>query len=266
MYSVLPSEGAALGIASVSVGWLLSINRLVRPPLNFVTGWITDRFGPRIPYVIGVGIGVLSTAGYGLVSGFWPLLALRALWGVAWAFLAVSAYGMILDVSEDDTRGRLAGTYASFSFLGGAVGPLIGGPLVDAYGFRAAMLVLAACTAVGCAGALTLPDTRPAGTRRLRAEACGEASPSPSMGMRLRRVRALVSGLDRRLWLIAVLNFAHRFFFAGVFSATFGRLLLATFGEKTAIGPLVLGVAGLTGALLFVRNVVTVAVARALVT
>jgi DHA1 family multidrug resistance protein-like MFS transporter len=261
MYSVLPSEGAALGIASVSVGWLLSINRLVRPPLNFVTGWITDRFGPRFPYVIGVGIGALSTAGYGLVSGFWPLLALRALWGVAWAFLAVAAYGMILDVSEDNTRGRLAGIYASFSFLGGAVGPLIGGPLVDAYGFRAAMLVLAACTAVGCAGALTLPDTRPAGACRPRAESLtGGSSPSPSLGMRLRRARALASGLDRRLWLIAVLNFAHRFFFAGVFSATFGRLLLATFGEKTVIGPLVLGVAGLTGALLFVRNVVTVAV------
>ncbi|NLD73330.1 MAG: MFS transporter [Chloroflexi bacterium] len=266
MYAVLPSQYATLGLTAASVGWLLSINRLVRPPLNFVTGWLTDRVGPNTPYIAGIGVGVLSTAGYGLVRGFWPLLALRALWGVAWALLAVAAYAMILDVSVETTRGRLTGLYASFSFFGGAVGPLLGGFLVDAYGFRVAMVVLGACTAVGCAGALTLPSTRAASPGPQPAPS--RDAPTLSAGARARAIvrsaRSAARAADRRLWLIAALNFAHRFFFAGVFAATFGRYLLATFGEDIEIGTLVLGVAGLTGTLLFIRNLITVAVGPAL--
>ena len=260
MYAVLPSQYGALGITAVSVGWLLSINRLVRPPLNFFTGWLTDRIGPKTPYVVGIGVGVLSTAGYGLVQGFWPLLALRALWGVAWALLAVAAYAMILDVGTETTRGRLTGLYASFSFFGGAVGPLLGGFLVDAYGFRTAMVVLGGCTVLGCLGALSLPNTRGPATRARREAGIDRPDTVARLRGLVGAARSAARGLDRRLWLIAALNFCHRFFFAGVFGATFGRYLLATFGEELEIGALVVGVAGLTGTLLFIRNLVTVAV------
>jgi len=255
MYAVLPSQYAAMGLASVHVGWLLSVNRLVRPPLNFVSGWLCDRVGRKRPYVLGIGIGIISTACYGLVRGFWPLLALRALWGVAWALLAVAAYAMILDVSDESTRGRLTGTYASFSFLGGAVGPLLGGFLVDTVGFRSAMLVLGGCTAAGCVGAMSLPQTRsravPTVVRPLRA---------PNAASRLRSLRRSLHSADPRLWFIAGLNFVHRFIFAGVVSSTFGRYLLDTFGSDIPAGRRWVGVAAVTGALVFVRNLVTVAV------
>ncbi len=257
MYAVLPSQYASLGIAAVQVGWLLSINRLVRPPLNFCSGWLSDRVGRRGPYVVGIAIGALSTAGYGLVHGFWPLLALRALWGVAWALVAVAAYAMILDVSDESTRGRLTGTYASFSFLGGAVGPLLGGFLADALGFRDALLILGGCSAGGCALALTLPQTR---GRTERAHAARPLRAAGEAGGRWRAMMRLAVGMDRRLWLITGLNLIHRFFFAGVVSATFGRYLLNAFGADIPVGSIVVGVAGLTGLLVFLRNLVTVAV------
>lgn len=262
MYAALPSQYHLVGIAAVSVGWMLSINRLVRPPLNFASGWLTDRIGPKVPYVVGVGIGVLSTAGYGLVRGFWPFLALRALWGLAWAMLVVAAYAMILEVSTPETRGRLTGLYASFSFFGGAFGPLLGGFLVDTQGFRTAMLVLAACTAVGCALALTLPRTR-AHARVGAAARSGEA-PWRRPAAAWARLRDVLRGMDRRLMLIASLNFAHRFFFAGIFYGTFGRYLLVVVGEELRVGALVVGVTALTGTLMFARNVITVAVGPSL--
>lgn len=54
------------GVTLAAVGWLLSVNRLVRLPLNVLSGWLADRVGPKTPYVTGIALGVASTAGYGL--------------------------------------------------------------------------------------------------------------------------------------------------------------------------------------------------------
>ena len=249
LYAVLPSQYKAVGVTALQVGWLLSINRLVRPPLNMVSGWLSNRLGPKWPYVGGLVVGLLSTVGYGLGGGFWPFLAFRALWGLAWAFLAVAAYGMVLDVSTESTRGRLTGIYTPFSFFGGALGAMLGGFLVDALGFSQAMLILGGCTSLGCLGAPTLPRGQ-RGTR-IRTVPSIRKLGNMLQGLRL---------LDARLRLIAVLNFAHRFFFAGVFYSTFGLYLSRVLGEEVRLGGLVIGIASLTGVLMFVRNIVTVLV------
>ena len=260
MYAVLPSQYSVVGVQALHVGWLLSVNRLVRLPLNLMTGWLSDRLGPKLPYTMGITLGVCSTAGYGLFKGFWPLLALRALWGVAWALLVVAAYGMILDVTTERTRGRLTGIYTSCSYFGGAVGTLLGGLLVDRLGFSSAMLVLGACTSLGCLGALTLPRTR----QRVQVPLANAASVTRSLVIRLELFRESLHQFDARLLLIATLNFAHRFFFAGVFYATFGFYLHSTLGEEARIGSLAIGIASLTAVLLFARSVLTVMAAPGL--
>ena len=252
IYPVLPSQFEVVGITALQVGWLLSINRLVRPPLNMISGWLSSRVGPRTPYIVGLLIGAFSTLGYGLVRGFVPLLACRALWGVAWSLIAVSAYGMVLDVTELDTRGRLAGIYASFSYFGGALGAMFGGFLVDALGFSRGMLILGACTLLGGATAWTLPRPQRRATRRQRGE-------SP-LTTRAKRALYGLRHLDRRLWLILALSFAHRFFFAGVFSSTFGLYLRNALGDRPQIGQLVVGIASLAAILFFLRNLISVLV------
>jgi MFS family permease len=255
LYAVLPSHYAVVGVSAVQVGWLLSMNRLVRPPLNMISGWLSQRLGPRTPYIIGLGVGALSTVGYGLFRGFWPLLAMRALWGVAWALLAVSAYGLVLDVSVEATRGRLTGVYASFSYFGGAVGAMLGGFLVDSLSFPRAMLILGGLSSVAWLTALALlrPHQAPARTRPpTRAE--------PTLRVRLRAWRVALRNMDARLWLILMLSFAHRFLFAGVFYSTFGLYLHNALGDTARIGSLVIGIASLTATLLFLRNVVSVLV------
>jgi len=245
LYAVLPSHYAALAITTLHVGWLLSVNRLVRIPLNMMSGWLSDRVGPKLPFTAGMALGVLSTAGYSLCRGFWPLLAFRAMWGVAWTLIVVAAYGMILDVSTETTRGRLTGLYASLSFFGGALGQLLGGTLVDSLGFSGGMGILAGCTLLGLVVALALPSQRgPAVV----------AIPRPVTPTRILAVRlqGLIEGLKRsdvRLRVIGALNFAHRFFFAGVFYATFGHYLLHRVGETARLGYLTVGVASLTAGL-----------------
>ena len=255
LYAVLPSCHPALGIGALQVGWLLSINRLVRPPLNMVSGWLSQRLGPRAPYIVGLAVGSISTIGYGLCRGFWPLLAMRALWGVAWALLAVSAYALALDVSTEGTRGRLAGIYTSCSYFGGSMGAMLGGFLVDGQGFATAMLILGGLSSAACLMATTLPRAR-----------CRPASSRPTVESRARWQgwRRALQHLDARLWLILALSFAHRFLFAGVFYSTFGLYLQQALGDSLRVGTVVIGVASLTGVLLFLRNVLSVLVGPSL--
>jgi MFS transporter, DHA1 family, multidrug resistance protein len=254
LYAVLPSQHEQAGVTLAAVGWLLSVNRLVRIPLNVFSGWLADRVGPKAPYVVGIALGVVSTAGYGLVSGFWPLMALRALWGLAWTLIAVSAYTLLLNVSDPARRGRQLGLYASFSFLGGALGSILGGYLTDTRGYGTAMLALGACTGVGWTlAAVLVPRVTPPERQT------SDAVPLTWRGVAT-RARTALSALrasGRSLGVILLLNGAHRFFFAGVFYATFGRYLLLALGEETRLGGALIGVASLTGALLFARNVIT---------
>ncbi|MFH1084310.1 MAG: MFS transporter, partial [Chloroflexota bacterium] len=248
LYAVLPASHDRIGLALWQVGWMLSFNRLARIPLNLPSGWLSDRYGPRTPFVVGVTLGCLSTLGYAVARPFWLLLALRALWGVAWALLVVAAYGLVLDVSAPEERGRMTGLYASGSFFGSAIGTMIGGFIMDALGFRPGMAILGACTALGVVGALTLPKT----PRHAKGEQPVPAPRAP-LGATLR-------ALDARLWLIWGLSFAHRFFFAGIFYSTLGLYLRTALGDQVRLGAALIGVASLTATLMLVRNLVTVLV------
>ncbi len=255
IYAVLPAMFPAVGVTALQVGMLLSINRLVRPPLNMLSGWLTTRVDPHWPYVLGLAIGACSTLGYGLVHGFWPLLLLRALWGVAWALLAVAAYAMVLDVTAPEFRGKYAGIYHTLSFFGGALGALGGGFMADHWGFSRTMTTLGLVSAAALGLALFLPR---AALRRDRRGPLQDGQPTLGLAARVRAFGRALRGLDARLWLILGLNFCERLFFAGVFYGTLGYYLAQALPEGATIGAWVIGVASLTGVLLFARNLLSV--------
>ncbi|MFC7439758.1 MFS transporter [Laceyella putida] len=67
-------------------------------------------------------------------TGFWLLFIMRCIWGIAWTFLRLGAYFVILDVSSQDNRGYYMGVYNGLYRLGSLVGMLLGGFLADFYG------------------------------------------------------------------------------------------------------------------------------------
>lgn len=247
-YAVLPSAFSLVGITAAQVGMLLSINRLVRPPLNILAGWLNSRVDPRGPYTLGLAIGAASTLGYGLVRGFWPLLACRALWGVAWALIAVSAYAMVLDATATGNRGRYAGWYHSLSFCGGALGAMGGAWLADRLGFFPAMRMVGALSAGALLLALRLP----------RRGAIPTPAQAPAGVPRARFSWRALRRMDGRLWLILSLNLIERLLFAGVFYGTLGYALKQALPDGLRWGALAVGVATLTGALLFARHGISV--------
>ncbi|TVT96003.1 MFS transporter, partial [Haloferax volcanii] len=73
----------------------------------------------------------------------------RAVIGVTWAVIAVTATGLVTRLAPDRIRGEALGAYTALSSLGGGVGSVLGGLVADAAGYVAAFGL--AGVVVGCA-------------------------------------------------------------------------------------------------------------------
>lgn len=239
LYTVLPTHTTDAGIALGSVGIILGVNRAVRLFLNGPAGLAYDRWPRRRLFVPALFIGALSTAVYAATRGFWPLLAGRLLWGLAWSGIWVGGATIILDVTTDQDRGRWIGLYQTWFFLGAASGALAGGLLTDWLGYNTTMWIGAAVTGTGGLIALfLLPETR--GSRPNPG-----APPTEKVSPRLRA--------NRSLWIAVVLQGINRFITAGVLSATMALLVQ----DQLASTDLAFGVATLTGALMAGRTLLS---------
>lgn len=144
LYVVLPIYWREIGLMSLfEVGILLSVNRLVRIPLGPLIGKWYERSGVRTGLIIAVMLTLATTAGYAL-QGFWIWLVLRCLWGIAWTFLRLGAYTLIISVSTEHNRGQLMGMYNGLHRLGSLGGMVAGALLVAQFGMQATSLLFAA--------------------------------------------------------------------------------------------------------------------------
>ncbi len=261
LYAVLVTQLEVLGLSLAAVGVLLSINRLVRIPGNLVAGVLFDRWGRRPLFLVGMVLGVLSTASYGLARGFWLLLLARAAWGVAWTLINIGGRTITLDVSSDANRGRITGFYQAWMWAGFALGPLLGGLLTDRIGFRPAMLALAALTAIGLAvAALAVPETLERGRGAADSEQkAGCQAPPPTRSLQgaasdglLFVQRFLRSGCaflheSPAFALLAALLLITQFTGEGIATSTLTLWLQDRFGQVVALEGLTLGIAAAGG-------------------
>ena len=249
MYAVLANQIDVLGITLAVVGVLLGANRMVRIPGNLVAGAFYDRAGRRPLFLAGLLLGILSTLGYSLVRGFWPLLAARLLWGIAWSLINVGGYTMILDRSSASDRGRMTGLYQVAFLLGLTISPILGGALTDSLGFRQAARVCAAVSGIGFVVALiALPETRPVG--RTGRHHSGRALGWQRPGDWLRVLRRL----DWRILAASYIYLVVLFVNSGVLMSTISLYLEQRWGATIPIGAKAIGVASLGGILLALRS------------
>jgi len=254
LYTVLVTQLDKVGLSLAAVGVMLSVNRLIRIPLNPLIGKLVDRWGRRRLFIFGMLLGVLTTASYGVVSEFWPFLIVRLLWGVAWTCIYVSGMAMVLDVSTRSNRGRLTGIYNAWLWAGFALAPLVGGFLVDTIGFRLAMLACAGLTLIGLIVAVgALPETSKRVNEGIKSE------PQQTLNLRHyfqdgpRKLRRLLSN-NNNLVIVSFLLLITKFAGEGVILSTTSLLIQQHFGSNVTLGGLTLGVASAGGVLLALRS------------
>ncbi|ARP91749.1 MFS transporter [Bordetella genomosp. 9] len=169
LYLLLPMYAAQFGVSLAEAGVLLAANRLVRIAGYGSVARFYARHGDRPTCMLAAAAATLSAVGYATLSGFWALLPLRLLWGLAFAALNLSTQAM----ATADANGAARRNGRSRAII--AMGPVAALPLgawaASAFGPRPIFLLLGAAALAGVAVARGLPShphPAPAGRRRLR--------------------------------------------------------------------------------------------------
>ena len=138
---VLPVYATTLGLSPVAVGVLFSAKAMAGIFAAPAMGYISDKFGRRIPMIMGLFGGACFTVLFALSTTFWSLLVARLLQGVSSATNTAS-FALLSDVFPDSkVRGRKIGIAITSISLGVLLGPIYGGFLYEAGGVRLPLLI-----------------------------------------------------------------------------------------------------------------------------
>jgi EmrB/QacA subfamily drug resistance transporter len=137
----LPAIAHSFAAGAAELQWAINAYLLPLSALLLLGGALGDRFGLRRLLVIGIGLFVSGSIGCAAALGLSSLLAARALQGVGAAMLLPSSLAILGASFRGEARGHAVGTWAAASAMAGAIGPALGGWLIDTVGWRAIFLI-----------------------------------------------------------------------------------------------------------------------------
>ena len=132
----LPAIGREFGGGLALQQWIIDGYLLTLGALILVAGAISDQFGRLSVLRMGTVVFAVSSLLCALAPSGWILVAARCLQGVGAAFLVPSSLAMINSHFSGAAQARAIGTWTACTGTAFVIGPLLGGVLVDAVGWR----------------------------------------------------------------------------------------------------------------------------------
>jgi EmrB/QacA subfamily drug resistance transporter len=127
----LPALQSSLHATVVDVQWVVESYGLFLSALILVGGALGDSLGRRKMFLLGVLGFAVASAGCGSSSSIKSLLVWRSLQGIAAAFLVPGSLAIISSSFDEKSRGKAIGTWAGFTTITTAFGPVLGGWLIE---------------------------------------------------------------------------------------------------------------------------------------
>jgi EmrB/QacA subfamily drug resistance transporter len=127
----LPALQSDLHATVVDVQWVIESYGLFLSALILVGGALGDTLGRRKMFLLGVLGFAVASAGCGFSSNIKSLLVWRSVQGITAAFLVPGSLAIISSSFDEKSRGKAIGTWAGFTTITTAFGPVLGGWLIE---------------------------------------------------------------------------------------------------------------------------------------
>jgi EmrB/QacA subfamily drug resistance transporter len=137
----LPDIGRDLGASTSDLQWILNGYLLTLASLILLGGSLGDRLGRRRIFVVGVGLFTAASLLCAIAPNAEMLIGARLIQGVGGALLTPGSLAMIEASFRPGDRSRAIGAWSGLGGVAAAIGPLLGGYLVEAVSWRAIFLI-----------------------------------------------------------------------------------------------------------------------------
>ncbi len=156
--AALPSMRTELALSPAGVEWAVNSYLVVSAAFIVLGGQAADRFGARLASIVGLALFGFASCLIATAGSEAALLAGRALQGLAAAFAVPSTLAAVDTGAGPERRAGAIGAWTGFLMLGFSIGPLAGGALTHAVGWRVIFwldvpLMLTAIAGMASAGA-----------------------------------------------------------------------------------------------------------------
>src|ERR1044071_6859701 len=157
----LPVLQTDLNASVTDVQWVIEAYTLFLAALLLLGGSLGDRFGRKKIYAIGVAVFALASVWCGLAPSISQLILARAAQGVGGALLVPGSLAIISATFSEKDRGKAIGTWSGATAMTTALGPLLGGWLIEHVSWRAVFFLnVPLAVAVVVLVVLFVPESR----------------------------------------------------------------------------------------------------------
>ena len=134
-FSVMPLFGKAKGFGPVQLGWWLSVTHLPQFFSTLTSGYLSDRFGRKTPFIPSVIMMCAGIAVFVWAGQLWQLLLSGVLMGIGEGLGSPAGTVFYADIAPPGMEGITLGIFRSFAGLGTVSGALVFGAIADLAGF-----------------------------------------------------------------------------------------------------------------------------------
>src|SRR5580698_9435104 len=164
----LPAIQANFQATLVDVQWVVESYGLILGALILVGGSLGDLFGRRLIFVSGITIFAAASAGCGAAANIHLLILARSIQGVGAALLVPGSLAIISSSFDEKSRGQAIGTWSGATAITTAIGPVLGGWLVQHASWRWAFFInLPIAVSVIAISLKHVPESRSTAAKRV---------------------------------------------------------------------------------------------------
>src|SRR5438034_6212834 len=137
----LPALQSSLNATAPDLQWVIEAYSLLLSAFLLVGGSLGDHYGRRRIFVIGIALFACASAACGFAADIRKLIAARAVQGLGAALMVPGSLAIISSSFAENERGRAIGTWSGFSAITTAIGPVMGGWLIEHLSWRAVFFI-----------------------------------------------------------------------------------------------------------------------------